>query len=123
MLRRPPISTRPDTLVPYTTLFRTKAAARYSRRSSAGRIILSCPHHKPGSGVKGRKARPPQPCFPALPGLKDAVRLARRGCVLRRSEEHTSELQSLMRISYAVFRLKNKNNKIVTYRQQSIIHT
>src|SRR3546814_4624551 len=76
MIRRPPRSTRTDTLFPYTTLFR-------SVRTSARR---------------------PTPWSPARPS-----RRIQRGSA--RSEEHTSELQSLMRISYAVFCLKKKNKK------------
>src|SRR3546814_3545925 len=71
MVRRPPRSTRTDTLFPYTTLFRSvRARARELARAGF---------------------RPPLPGRPR-----------------RRSEEHTSELQSLMRNSYAVFRLKHK---------------
>src|SRR3546814_1165753 len=76
MIRRPPRSTRTDTLFPYTTLFR------------------SSPRIK--SGVTRREKS--RFCFQAAPSPR-AVR----------SEEHTSELQSLMRISYAVFCLKKKN--------------
>src|SRR3546814_13944448 len=74
MIRRPPRSTRTDTLFPYTTLFRSRCR-RASRRSRS-----RC-----------------SPCR-SRPGCRTA----------RRSEEHTSELQSLMRISYAVFCLKKK---------------
>src|SRR3546814_4181826 len=77
MIRRPPRSTRTDTLFPYTTLFRSRA-----RR---------------GAGRPGDRDPAQPPCF------------RRRG--QRRSEEHTSELQSLMRISYAVFCLKRKKAK------------
>src|SRR3546814_9967553 len=89
MIRRPPRSTRTDTLFPYTTLFRSPdprsgapppVRRRSVRRSSAIRTGRE--------GISG-SARP---------------RTARRA----RSEEHTSELQSLMRISYAVFCLKKK---------------
>src|SRR3546814_8873315 len=91
MIRRPPRSTRTDTLFPYTTLFRSpagKLAGRPGgrhcpRRRSAG-ILFIAAKHRPGRTRAG--LRP-------LPG---------------RSEEHTSELQSLMRISYAVFCLKKK---------------
>src|SRR3546814_2779910 len=78
MIRRPPRSTRTDTLFPYTTLFRSPGAATV------------CP-----------KLRPPPPgCDPGCAGRPPRIR--------DRSEEHTSELQSLMRISYAVFCLKKK---------------
>src|SRR3546814_7192243 len=84
MIRRPPRSTRTDTLFPYTTLFRSA-----SRRA-------------PGDGRRDRL--PADPRRPALPAVSAAVAQADR----RRSEEHTSELQSLMRISYAVLCLKKK---------------
>src|SRR3546814_12236367 len=80
MIRRPPRSTRTDTLFPYTTLFRSKAAVPV--RACNDRFTTGSP-----------------------------VSLA--GCLMfaERSEEHTSELQSLMRISYAVFCLKKKKKK------------
>src|SRR3546814_6149511 len=81
-LRRPPRSTRTDTLFPYTTLFRSRT-------------------------------RPTQPAV--RQNSRDISRNRgvpeRRPFVVERSEEHTSELQSLMRISYAVFCLKKKRNK------------
>src|SRR3546814_11750484 len=79
MIRRPPRSTRTDTLFPYTTLFRSRAPARHG----GGRDR----HHQ----FRGRRQR-------RDPGNTES----------ERSEEHTSELQSLMRISYAVFCLKKK---------------
>src|SRR3546814_6455989 len=86
MILRPPGSTRTDTLFPYTTLFRSRHALR-------ARDPLA-PRRGPGDRDEGRA---------------DAVQ-ERRACIRdhRRSEEHTSELQSLMRISYAVFCLKKK---------------
>src|SRR3546814_15872504 len=78
MIRRPPRSTRTDTLFPYTTLFRSYPGGR-DRRLPAFR-------RAPPRGASRQRAD-------------------------RRSEEHTSELQSLMRISYAVFCLKKKNRK------------
>src|SRR3546814_4451219 len=97
MIRRPPRSTRTDTLFPYTTLFRSleqlidgcRRIERFQR--PVMRLSASARRH-------GR-------CFP-----------------VPRSEEHTSELQSLMRISYAVFCLKKKNNKS-TKRQLRHQHT
>src|SRR3546814_10021601 len=86
MIRRPPRSTRTDTLFPYSTLFRSGSGPPRSRRA-APRAPRSDRHRRP---------RPA------------AVPPTARRC--RRSEEHTSELQSLMRISYAVFCLKKKNN-------------
>src|SRR3546814_3488019 len=87
MIRRPPRSTRTDTLFPYTTLFR-----------STGAGIAATGH-----GGRQRTARHASP----LRGRPGAERAAR-------SEEHTSELQSLMRISYAVFCLKKKIAKHLT---------
>src|SRR3546814_8640255 len=87
MIRRPPRSTRTDTLFPYTTLFRSPAAT-------------TPPTWPPAApwrpGTRPRPPRPPRTCSQSSAGS--------------RSEEHTSELQSLMRISYAVFCLKKKKN-------------
>src|SRR3546814_5841613 len=98
MIRRPPRSTRTDTLFPYTTLFRSsgrypdvplRAVWRHAGHylgadHQGGAVAVGCVLH----GADGHEARQ-----------------------LRRSEEHTSELQSLMRISYAVFCLKKKTKK------------
>src|SRR3546814_1850694 len=87
MIRRPPRSTRTDTLFPYTTLFRSADVLPGTVRGPH--------HHRPrrqGADLPGRVTR--RFDLPAPAG--------------RRSEEHTSELQSLMRISYAVFCLKKK---------------
>src|SRR3546814_1764619 len=98
MIRRPPRSTRTDTLFPYTTLFRSHA------------------HHHEGFGDAGRRGpRHPRqvrrdPRHPSLDPQPEARRGGADAALRRRlrSEEHTSELQSLMRISYAVFCLKKK---------------
>src|SRR3546814_4427957 len=95
MIRRPPRSTRTDTLFPYTTLFRSAAAAG-------------------GAAPRGRPALQRPAANPRCRQLGFWVRLRlhrRRRRIDDRSEEHTSELQSLMRISYAVFCLKKKNIK------------
>src|SRR3546814_7238838 len=93
MIRRPPRSTRTDTLFPYTTLFRSSGARRIAfggdERPPAP-LAGDDPHFRP---------RPPRGFGPGL-----ILGLAR-------SEEHTSELQSLMRISYAVFCLKKKKDR------------
>src|SRR3546814_6047016 len=90
MIRRPPRSTRTDTLFPYTTLFRSvRFAQNYVRFRRAEEIL----HEK-----------------------TETVSL------LLRSEEHTSELQSLMRISYAVFCLKKKNRKTHTTKPETRLH-
>src|SRR3546814_4781143 len=100
MIRRPPRSTRTDTLFPDTTLFRSELLARL--------------RHIPGGGIAANHAQ----------RLVDRGRVGAGGAhgrvhagtdisgheKTRRSEEHTSELQSLMRISYAVFCLKKKKH-------------
>src|SRR3546814_15237770 len=88
MIRRPPRSTRTDTLFPYTTLFRSP------RGLASSRFLGSCQFHAHRSNNL-RRRRPNR--------RTHATRDNRP-----RSEEHTSELQSLMRISYAVFCLKKK---------------
>src|SRR3546814_14738503 len=93
MIRRTPRSTRTDTLFPYTTLFRSR-----NRRQH------------PGGSAGQRAAGNRQGHLALVPG-HDGGAIA----FGRRSEEHTSELQSLMRISYAVFCLKKKNQRIRTY--------
>src|SRR3546814_9849171 len=107
ILRRPPRSTRTDTLFPYTTLFRSpRGRAVRRRRDTLARHRLDRneasrrPGHAPRRLAAARKMRP-----------QDAA--------ARRSEEHTSELQSLMRISYAVFCLKKK--KKCTHNQKKPI--
>src|SRR3546814_4753710 len=92
MLRRPPRSTRTDTLFPYTTLFRS---ARHEVPIGAVRESLCRCRHSGGDHQRCRRARA---------GARGGAK------VDRRSEEHTSELQSLMRISYAVFCLKKKKS-------------
>src|SRR3546814_9711079 len=102
MIRRPPRSTRTDTLFPYTTLFRS------GRRAPAGRG---------GRGGLRRLRRRRQGAGDGAGGIGGGrLRAARRpgGQRRHRSEEHTSELQSLMRISYAVFCLQKKNTKGTT---------
>src|SRR3546814_5584612 len=84
MIRRPPRSTRTDTLFPYTTLFR-----------SGGLCAGECGDH----------------VAPHEPACRRDDRVAQSR---HRSEEHTSELQSLMRISYAVFCLKKKKHNTIT---------
>src|SRR3546814_5224941 len=110
MIRRPPRSTRTDTLFPYTTLFRSSGPGQ--------------DHHPDpilGLGPLERLAD--------ASGDRSVDRVARLGSVdphqgdmavdleaddLMRSEEHTSELQSLMRISYAVFCLKKKRKHLIS---------
>src|SRR3546814_5178625 len=86
MIRRPPRSTRTDTLFPYTTLFRSQPTGQFFKLNQA-----DCRLHFGHPVIAAKAVMQPA----------EAVR----------SEEHTSELQSLMRISYAVFCLKKKKNK------------
>src|SRR3546814_3987489 len=90
MIRRPPRSTRTDTLFPYTTLFRSLGA---------GVVRHHC--------VKGVSS-PRVPRSQSVDRAQERWRDIQVVRLLHRSEEHTSELQSLMRISYAVFCLKKK---------------
>src|SRR3546814_18603490 len=96
MIRRPPRSTRTDTLFPYTTLFRSDACrlgvGKFGNMAATqrARIVKRAASKNPGQPFHG-------------------------GSVMIRSEEHTSELQSLMRISYAVFCLKKKKKKLTEY--------
>src|SRR3546814_7586798 len=105
MIRRPPRSTRTDTLFPYTTLFRSGRAQ-----------LPEEPHYLRSQS---------QQVDSALYRLCTRVHPPGAGCAGSRSEEHTSELQSLMRISYAVFCLKKKNNpqyRYVTNYEQTVIN-
>src|SRR3546814_5423046 len=95
MIRRPPRSTRTDTLFPYTTLFRSAPTDRVADRSDRQAV-------QRGAAIFGE-------------GVRQQADLARTP----RSEEHTSELQSLMRISYAVFCLKKKKKKKQTYQHKT----
>src|SRR3546814_4902335 len=109
MIRRPPRSTRTDTLFPYTTLFRSV------RRGGVGRAIL----------VGGRSRAAAVAVAGACRGRRAG---GERGLAGDRSEEHTSELQSLMRSSYAVFCLKKKTktphkNNINKQKTQNKIYT
>src|SRR3546814_10266063 len=101
MIRRPPRSTRTDTLFPYPTLFRSLVTAGYLARAGRRVLVLERRHVVGGACVTEE----------TFPGFK--VSTAAYVNSLFRSEEHTSELQSLMRISYAVFCLtkKTKANK------------
>src|SRR3546814_7407410 len=91
MIRRPPRSTRTDTLFPYTTLFRSRGLIKLVAEAESGKLL--------GAHI-------------LAPEGADSIQAAALAikCGLR-SEEHTSELQSLMRISYAVFCLKKKTQQ------------
>src|SRR3546814_5668847 len=96
MIRRPPRSTRTDTLFPYTTLFRSLGFNKVAKY-----------YYYPGWWEGG-------PQLSALCNIDAFNKLPKR------SEEHTSELQSLMRISYAVFCLKKKKNTPYTQRHKTL---
>src|SRR3546814_7771630 len=92
MIRRPPRSTRTDTLFPYTTLFRSPEGRDRPDESPAGKEMTM-------GGIMPQLSRR---------GLVSGLASLGAVTIVGRSEEHTSELQSLMRISYAVFCLKKK---------------
>src|SRR3546814_4754884 len=102
MIRPPPRSTRTDTLFPYTTLFRSPCdrapAGRHPGRRTDGQA-----DEETQAAAQGPDRAAGVGPDPGRAGVEDAS--------LDRSEEHTSELQSLMRISYAVFCLKKKTKK------------
>src|SRR3546814_2227486 len=127
MIRRPPRSTRTYTLFPYTTLFRSaeqQADRAEDRERQAGRElppatvepVVDADAHRRRAGIRGRCRW--RRC-PRLPAADRRGRHRRAGTsAAPRSEEHTSELPSLMRISYAVFCLKQKKHykdKTCTY--------
>src|SRR3546814_8512242 len=103
MIRRPPRSTRTDTLLPYTTRFRSDLRSRV----------------RAGTGGQARDLQPypraRRRCRFQAAGDGTGAAQPDAGLLRARSEEHTSELQSLIRISYAVFCLKKKKN---TYTEQ-----
>src|SRR3546814_7032184 len=107
MIRPPPRSTRTDTLFPYTTLFRSRPVqdlhvgreSRFPPRPGDGEFAEAVDHRIPGRSQPGE-----------IGGRRRQNLRIDQG----RSEEHTSELQSLMRTSYAVFCLKKKQTKPVT---------
>src|SRR3546814_5715302 len=114
MIRRPPRSTRTDTLFPYTTLFRSAGALAvadenrpHSRLSRSRSGVQPSGNSSPGSGGRSgtlaKMRSRPSNVEPLERRLKNSAAVS-----TLRSEEHTSELQSLMRSSYAVFCLKKK---------------
>src|SRR3546814_1055428 len=125
MIRRPPRSTRTDTLFPYTTLFRSLVAAKPSCIWGAAlcrwTMISAPPRFRPMlvAALLGfvaetlsliRVAVPHTLVFDEVHYVPAARTMLALATPVNRSEEHTSELQSLMRISYAVFCLKKKTN-------------
>src|SRR3546814_4756192 len=117
MIRRPPRSTRTDTRFPYTTLFRSGGDGQEPRARRADGVRPACPQartwtpHRDGSPALARPCEQrrhrggPRPRHEQIGETNMDSQLP---SIPERSEEHTSELQSLMRISYAVFCLKKK---------------
>src|SRR3546814_7127226 len=110
MIRRPPRSTRTDTLFPYTTLFRSGRRGRslqegtdFPRATSGCASAARGDTHDHGSDAAVSGDTPGDSASSGCPHQMPSI-----GGATTRSEEHTSELQSLMRISYAVFCLKKK---------------
>src|SRR3546814_10285674 len=110
LIRRPPRSTRTDTLFPYTTLFRSGAPTLLSAQTPCTALTPPAPLRSRPAAARSRSALSTPA---AAPVLTRSVR----------SEEHTSELQSLMRISYAVFCLKKKNKDKLHTLQRPVITT
>src|SRR3546814_2255642 len=111
MIRRPPRSTRTDPLFPYTTLFRSRRGDRRRQgdqnvRLLRQRLLPRAPRGRP-PGRRGAEVSERPPLQARRPQRSRA-----------RSEEHTSELQSLMRISYAVFCLKKKQTTSIQKTQE-----
>src|SRR3546814_1413573 len=114
MIRRPPSSTRTDTLFPYTTLFRSDLRGRKPARGTVpqpGGILMNGANGNrrvvvTGMGIVSCLGNDQVSVTASLRELEAGIQFIPE----YRSEEHTSELQSLMRISYAVFCLKKKNN-------------
>src|SRR3546814_5619936 len=133
MIRRPPRSTRTDTLLPYTTLFRSLQSSRLDERPDGAREFVGDQRLEPGVARARRRAGERQAAAHHLEHrdrrhrtalhrdrdvaavVGEALQVARHVIaadhVEHRSEEHTSEIKSLMRQSYAVSRLKKKTTK------------
>src|SRR3546814_6906094 len=124
MIRRPPRSTRTDTLFPYTTLFRSRQHARLAR---LGRDAQPFGEEQALGAAVALLAQQPHPLDQRVRKALDLgtatghpVNPNRKP--FERSEEHTSELQSLMRISYAVFCLKKKKHKLHDRTREECTH-
>src|SRR3546814_1813635 len=118
-IRRPPRSTRTDTLFPYTTLIRSLPALSFGASNMKKLFLLLFPLSLAacGAGValdEMAKETPRSACEEFTRSLLDSPSTYRLVEVSQRSEEHTSELQSLMRISYAVFCLKKHKSTRIT---------
>src|SRR3546814_5230537 len=111
MIRRPPRSTRTDTLCPYTTLFRSEFTSAMFLRLPVAFVDVAPP------------SAPPQSSLTSAARQYDNTRTCTTIAEHFRSEEHTTELQSLMRISYAVFCSKNTHTTTITLSYPHTAHT
>src|SRR3546814_6744917 len=123
MIQRPPRSTRTDTLVPYTTLVRSRLPLGPRMRGvvDLGQVLVV----EVGVDLGGGDVGVAEQFLHAAQVARGLEHVAGEGVPQQRSEEHTSELQSLMRISYAVFCLKKKTciQKAATILSQNTIST
>src|SRR3546814_8129215 len=117
-IRRPPRSTRTDTLFPYTTLFRSRddGGVRKAREGAGSR-------DQPGRDAHCQTGQRDQLDPEPVEGEHGHERRQKKDDGSLRSEENTSELQSLMRLSYAVFCLNKQNNKPTTNNPQTNTQT
>src|SRR3546814_6754297 len=130
MIRRPPSSTRTDTLFPYTTLFRSRPAGRADHSRSRvcairPRRIAAIDANRPRWSAQAPATQAPRATASASCGLQSHDQpppQQHERDQQQRSEEHTSELQSLMRISYAVFCLQKKTTTNTTQISTTYIH-
>src|SRR3546814_10598634 len=123
MIRRPPRSTRTDTLFPYTTLFRSRcieARANLGNQRSRWKVARGPSIHfgwrRNTRDERGRGFDLPHSFMPSA--TRSAVYRGTRRSRKSDSEEHTSELQSLMRNSYAVFCLKNNTEQVLSLNKE-----
>src|SRR3546814_7775717 len=112
MIRRPPRSTRTDTLFPYTTLFRSPAQVHFRAHACVSRRWRG--RYATHARIPARDSARHHACVLQQFEQEHRHGCECAGCHVWRSEEHTSELQSLMRISYAVFCLTKKKTKTKT---------
>src|SRR3546814_3939012 len=117
MMPRPPRSTRTDTLCPDTTLFRS---LRLHAARTAGLLPAEAADDAAIDRFAAAVQQQGQEFLYARLAVQEAVQ---NPALMRRSEEHKSELQSLMRITYAVFCMQKKNKKGITRRRQTIKYT
>src|SRR3546814_7945024 len=110
IIRLPPRATLTDTLLPYTTLVRSRGPESSAPVDQVSKLVvdpsirIQLPVRSPTRSIRGSRSARATPIS------------------AQRSEEHTSELQSLMRISYAVFCLKKKNQNIINYNESYSAH-